>query len=493
MEEETLKKLIGDIQRQKNERQNVELKQAHVEFPGRIFDTLSSFSNQDDGGIMIFGIKDKPTYEVVGVYDAESVQKKIMEACEQMEPKVRALLTVCEINPEDHLTVADDGCQKVVVAAEIPGAELLRRPVFYAGRGRLKGSYVRVADADEPMTEYEVYSYEVFRKRIRDELRTVDPVKVHLFDQQRLSNYLEAVKEKRSNLAEHVSDQEILELMGITAGGKSTLAGVMTFSIYPQTWFPQLCITALSFTGNSISEAESDEERFIDNVRITGSIPEMVEEAVNFVKKNSRRATVIDENGKRKDRFEYPVRAVREAVLNSLVHRDYSVYTENIPVSIEIYRNRMEIRNCGAPLNETAVLSLGWIRPETRNPALANMLEILEVTENRYSGIPTIINECRKAEMPDPEFTISHGEFKVTFRSRYALEDTKAAETGTDIEQSVLEFCSVPRDRAELVRFTGKSRYTTMSKIVIPLVESGKLKRTIPDKPQSSMQKYIKA
>ena len=83
-----------------------------------------------------------------------------------------------------------------------------------------------------------------------------------------------------------------------------------------------------------MGETGTDGERFIDNKRITGAIPDMLEDAVEFVRTNSRTKTIIDDNGKRVDKTEYPVKAVREAILYALVHRDYSIYTENTPIRI---------------------------------------------------------------------------------------------------------------------------------------------------------------
>ncbi len=267
--------------------------------------TLSSFSNQDEGGILIFGMDEKENFTVCGVYDAQDLQKKVTEQCKQMEPPVRALFTVCEM----------DG--KTVVSAEIPGVDLSERPVFYRGVGRMKGSYVRVGESDELMSEYEIYSYEAFRKRIHEDVRKVDNGKMLLLDDRRLSDYLTAVKRERKNLAEHVTDEEILELMGVTVDGTLTLAGLMTFSRYPQAYFPQFCITAVVFPGTEQGELAEDGARFIDNKRITGAIPDMLEEAVEFVRRNSRTKTIIDDNGHRIDKPEYPLRAVREAVLNA--------------------------------------------------------------------------------------------------------------------------------------------------------------------------------
>lgn len=479
MQEETLRQLISDIERQKTEKQTLELKAAQYGFPHKIYDTISSFSNQDDGGIIIFGISEVDDYSVTGVYDAKDVQKKLMESCEQMSPVVRPILTVCEVNG------------KFVVSAEIPGVEITQRPVYYAGVGKVKGSYIRVGDADKPMTPFEVYSYEAFKKRIQDDVRTVDQAKLRLFDQKRIEEYLRAVKRERSNLAKNVSDEDILELMGVTVDGRPTLAGLMVFSQYPQTYFPQLCITAVCVPGTELGELGTDGERFIDNKRITGSIPDMLEEAMEFIKINSRTKTIIDENGKRQDKAEYSMIAVREAVLNALVHRDYSIYTENIPISIEMYRDRMEIKSSGGLFGDVPVELLGKIRAETRNAVLINILELLNITENRYSGIPTMRIECQKYGLPEPEFQVKRGEFIVTFRNN--IYNVQKTIDKTDIKKALLDFCKIPRSREELTVFTGKSKYYTMSKLLKPLLNSGEIVQTIPEKPKSSRQRYVTA
>ena len=474
MQAETLKKLINDVITKKAESQTIEIKSAEHGCPTRLFDTLSSFSNQDDGGIIIFGIDEKDNFAIKGVYDAQDLQKKVTEQCKQMEPAVRALFTMCEIG------------EKILVSAEIPGVDVSDRPVFYKGVGRIKGSYIRVGESDEPMSEYEIYSYEAFRKRIRDDIRIVEGAKIQHFDEKRMAEYLSRVKSERRNLADNVSDNEILELMGVTSDGTPTLAGLMTFSKYPQTYFPQLCITAVALPGTEMGETGTDGERFIDNKRITGAIPDMLEEAVEFVRTNSRTKTIIDDNGKRVDKNEYPIKAVREAILNALVHRDYSIYTENTPIRIEMYRDRMEVTNSGGLYGKISIDALGKVHPETRNAALANMLELLNITENRYSGIPTMRREFLNAGLPAPNFSVVHGEFKVIMRNGYL-------NNSGSMENSILDFCEIPRSRAELIEFTGKSRNYVLKQLIAPLVECGKLKLTMPDKPKSSNQKYVKA
>ena len=162
MQEMQLKDIALKLKKFHCEFQTVEVKSASEGCPKHLYDTLSSFSNQTSGGVILFGIDESAGFEVVGVYDAQDLQHRVAEQCKEMSPEVRPLFTVVEI----------DG--KTVVSAEIPGVDVTERPVFYKGRGRLGGAFVRVGEADEPMSEYEIYTYEAYRRRIRDDIRPVD-------------------------------------------------------------------------------------------------------------------------------------------------------------------------------------------------------------------------------------------------------------------------------------------------------------------------------
>ena len=275
MTAEELKEKLEMIQKIKAETNTLELKSAEKGCPQHLYDSLSSFSNQDEGGIIIFGIDEEHDYKEVGVYDLQDIQKKINEQCLQMEPIVRPLLTVIE----------KDG--KSFVSAEIPGVDLADRPVFYKGKGRLKGSYTRVGDSDEPMTEYEVYSYEAYRKKYQDDIRGVQRVTLSSLNQEKLALYIELLKRGKPNLS-NMDNESIYELMSVTRNNEITLSATMIFSPYPQAYFPQLCITAIAIPGTELGNLGDYGERFLDNQRIEGSISDMLEEAIRFVKKNMK-------------------------------------------------------------------------------------------------------------------------------------------------------------------------------------------------------------
>lgn len=478
MTSEELFEKLNLIASMKCETQTLELKSAENGCPKHLYDSLSSFSNQDEGGIIIFGIDEKQGYKEVGVYDPQDIQKKINEQCLQMEPVVRPLLTVVEKD------------EKFFVSAEIPGIDLAERPCYYKGRGRLKGAFTRIGDSDEPMTEYEVYSYEAFRKKYQDDIREVPRVTLPSLNQEALSGYIQLLKDGKPNLA-NLEDANIYELMSIKRNDSITLSATMLFSPYPQAYFPQLCITAVSVPGKELGEQGAAGERFLDNQRIEGNVLTMLHEAIKFVRKNMRTKTIINPNtGEREDRTDYPIMAVREAIVNALVHRDYSIHTEGMPIQIIMFEDRMEIRNPGGIYGRIRIDQLGKVQPDTRNPVLATGLEVLGVTENRYSGIPTIRKEMERYSLLEPEFSDERGNFVVKF---YKETRTKKVETreSEEIENLIL-FCKTPRTRKEICEYLGLSSVTyAIQTHVMPLVEEGKIHLSIPDKPKSPKQLYF--
>jgi ATP-dependent DNA helicase RecG len=164
--------------------------------------------------------------------------------------------------------------------------------------------------------------------------------------------------------------------LGVIKEGIPTLTGLLTTGKYPQGLIPQYSITAVVVPGYNMGETGESGERFIANKRFCGTINEMLDEALLFVGRNMRVKTII-EGGRRKDKDEYPLNSVREAILNALMHRDYSFRTEGAPIQILMFYDRMEIISPGGLFGRLTVDTLGKGRADTRNSCLASMLEIL--------------------------------------------------------------------------------------------------------------------
>ena len=474
---EELKILIDKLLDRKCEMQNIELKSASKGTPEKLYDTLSGFANQNGGGIIIFGLQEKPEFKVSGVYDAQDLQVKVTNYALQMEPVIRPVFTVADYEG------------KTVVSAEIPECDINDKPCYYKGAGRLRGSYIRVGDADLPMTEYEVYSYEAYKKKIRDELRIVERTSVDDFSKKLLDEFFIKLRSTKSQLAT-LDDRKILRLQGMTDHDNPTVVGTLLLCEYPQAFFPQLGITAMVVDGIEFGIANQDGVRFIDNKRIDGTIPQMLEEAISFVRRNTRSATIINNDGKREDRSEYPMKAVREVILNALVHRDYSIHSEDSPIRVVLYSDRLEVENPGGLYGRLTVNDLGKLPGDTRNPFLAGNLEIMIDTENRFSGIPTIIAEMKNAGLRPPVFESRRGNFKVILYNDKEQRETVETETSDD---DLLAFFNKPRSKEEVAGFVGvKSPYYAMRRYIKPLLESGVIEMTMPDKPKSVLQRYVR-
>ena len=462
MDKTALIKLALETSKNKYETQILEVKSAKMGYPKRLYDTLSSFSNQDNGGTILFGLDEENDFAIVGVYNAHDLQKHIVEQCEQMQPICRPLFTVAEI----------DG--KVVVSAEIPAIDFAERPCFYTGKGIAKGSYIRVGDSDTPMTSYEVYRYEAYRKQARDDLRILGNTSLEQFNIRKITKFLEVAKAEKVNLS-NVEDEKALELLGILQNGKATLTGWILFNDYPQSLFPQFSVTAVVIPGTQIGETDTQGARFIDNKRFDGDFKTILDGTEKFIIRNMQNNTIINDEGKRADKYEYPIKAIREILLNALMHRDYSVFSEGAPVAVEMYRDRLEITNPGGLYGRINIDDLGKIKSEVRNATLVNVLEILGIAENRHSGIPTIRLEMKNNDLPQPVFEDFRGEFKVILRNHF---------------KDVLEFCQKPRSRTEIAGFLGVTPDYAMANKIMPLVGEGKLAMTMSDKPKSKLQKY---
>ncbi len=473
MLEEELVQLVKKIISEKCEKPNIELKKALGGTPSKLYDTLSSFSNQIGGGIIVFGIDEEAGYEVVGVYDAQDLQRKVMEQSLQMEPAVRPLFTIALLEG------------KVVVSAEISECDIYDKPCFYKGAGRMRGSFIRVGDSDQPMTEYEIYSYEAFKRRLHDELRTIDRATMEHLKKDNIIEYLIKLRRQKMNLV-NLEDNRILETQGISQDGLPTLAGLMLLGEYPQEFFPQLSVTAMVVQGKAIGDLGEDGERFVDNKRFEGTITQMLDATLAFVRRNMKIKTIVTEEGARADKPEYPIKAVREIILNALIHRDYSVHTENSPIRLVMYEDRLELENPGGLYGRITIDDLGKAAADTRNPYLAGALEIMIDTENRFSGIPTVMVELEKAGMPSPVFIDRRGNFKVVFYKKKIVQNKE-----DDLENEIMSYCKIPRSREELAEKFGfeAPSYFIRTKIV-PLIDAGKIKMTVPDKPKSKFQKY---
>lgn len=444
---------IEYMQKFQTETDRLEAKTAEVDFPKKCYDTISAFANKN-GGIIIFGINENNKFLEQDVYDINDLQKQITALCtNSMEPKLR---------PEFLPIIYNN---KKLLAVKINEIPQNKKPCYYKNAGMNKGSYIRIGDSDEQMTEYEIYSLQSYKDGIQEDLRPIKRATINDLDKEKLELYLKKIKNSKPNLGKF-TDEKILKLSGIIENSTDniypTLSGLLMFGEYPQGYLPQLFIACVVVPGTKLGDVGELGQRFDDNKRVEGTIDEMLAQTLNFIRRNIGTMVVIDDNGERKNIPEYPMKALKEAVANALIHRDYSISRESAYIYVQIYDDRIEIINPGDLYGNNRIENLGTdVMLEARNKNLVRLLEEKgNIIENRHTGIATMREEMKKLGLPEPEFYSLRGDFKVVFRKK--ILDNEQKWTEVDRKEQMSEF---EKEIISLIKTNSKITQQEMCKI----------------------------
>ena len=268
----------------------------------------------------------------------------------------------------------------------------------------------------------------------------------------------------------------------------------MVFGEYPQGYLPQLFIACVVVPGRKLGDVGELGQRFDDNERVEGTIEEMLDKSLAFVRRNIGTMVIIDDDGKRTDIPHYPMKALREAIANALIHRDYSTNTDGAYIYLRIFDDRIEILNPGDLYGNNRLENLGSDNMlEVRNNTIIRLLEdTTDIVENRHTGIATMRDEMKKMNLPEPEFETLRGTFKVTFRKE--KQETTAqnitenctdnfTENCTDNEIKLLELLKINPNitQVELSNKLNVSR-RTISTLLANLKEKKKIERVGSDR-----------
>jgi len=222
------------------------------------------------------------------------------------------------------------------------------------------------------------------------------------------------------------SDQNLLKKLKALTSCRGrlvcTLGGLLALGKYPQQFFPALGMTFVVYPGESVGESGANDERFLDNERIEGAIPNMLGLALTALVRNTKRRSVV-RGLYREDVAEYPVTAIRETIVNALVHRDLSGSSRGTPVQINMFKDRLVVHNPGGLYGPVTVDSLGDENLSApRNIWLLKNLEDVTplgerraICENRGSGVGAMQNALRQAGLQDAKFEDRIASFRVTF------------------------------------------------------------------------------
>ena len=301
----------------------VEVKSAHMGYPSSVAETICSFANLPDGGTIICGVDESQEFAPVGVYDVEDLRAKIIDAAQNLKPKI--------VVETDDITL--DGHQLLIVT--VPGLPVQERPCF---KGNI--AYQRLGDGDYPMDGYALSLMYAQRHKPHNDLQSIPNTSSEDLDKSYTEDFLHQVRLSSARLRND-SDAEILRKRNvIDAHDELTLAGLCALGDYPQQFYAGASIIGIvSVSGNARND---------DRFRSEGPIPAMLEDTLAWFMRNIKNRTVTAPNGAGLiDQPEIPLVALREFVANALVHRSYERDASGKFIQIFIKRGRIEIISPG--------------------------------------------------------------------------------------------------------------------------------------------------
>ena len=375
------------------ELQRISLAGSRVTTPRRndVSDELGAFAN-GRGGVLVLGVDDK-TREVVGIPlgALDTVEAWVREICDVLKPALDAMIRKAELS-----NAAGDLVPVLCVDIE--------RSLFVH---KSHGGYFRRLGSSKREMSPELLA-RLFQERSQTRMIRFDESVVPRTSPGELDYALTRRFLQNDSSEEGVSELAARKLRLVAdddGEARLTLAGVLLCTREPQRWLPHAYVQAVSYAGE-----RTDIDYQTDARDIGGPLDEQVAEALHFVRRNMLvRATKATA---RAERPQFSDRAVFEALVNAVAHRDYSV--AGARVRLHMFGDRLELYVPGGLANTLTPDSL-HLRQANRNELIVSLLARcptptglgrVHLMDRRGDGVPIILRESRNLSGRAPEYTV---------------------------------------------------------------------------------------
>jgi ATP-dependent DNA helicase RecG len=447
--------------------------------------TLCAFLN-GMGGTVLFGVK--PNGAIEGQEVSDQTLRDIAQAADRFEPPAHVSIQRVRVKP------AHD-----VIAVAVEGGRDLR-PFAYEGR-----AYERVSSTTRrmPQAKYERLLVERGHAKRRWENLPAEGLALKDLDRKEILRTRElAIQQNRISPDTSRDIGEILDRLGLRIDGVLTQAALM---LYGKRFLPNYtqCLLKLGrFRGTEITG------EIVDNRQEHMNAFAMVREGMEFLKRTMPLGARFPAGEIfREDRFPVPLDALREILLNAVMHRDYSHYSGY--VAIAVFDDRIEIRSFGRlPTGITVKQLSGKHDSKPVNPLIAGAFHRTGAVEVWGRGTNRVIALCKGHGAAPPKFSEQSGFLTVTFKAQMVADGATQPESRLEsqpesstspalvqyqsLEERVLTLLGQGALPVSILsRRLGQKRVSGQLKVVLnKLLSDALIEFTIPDKPNSRLQKY---
>lgn len=391
-----IEELIG-----KNEGKTLEFKENTKSING-IIKTVISFANTA-GGTIIIGIQDR-TKKIVGVENILDEEERLVNTIsDSIEPFLVPNIEITTYRKKELL---------LIHVPHVAG------PYYLKSAGPEKGVYIRSGSTNRIADAEMLESLRLFTKKISFDEIAYPQAKAETIDWIAIRECFNRVhKEMTLHKAEDLG-----LLVKIADTLVPSFGGIILFGSNRSRIFPDAIIRCIRFLGEN-------KAKVIDHSDIVTYPVFALEEVLHFITRNTKMGAIIG-RVQRIDVPQYPPIALREAIINAIIHTDYAI--KGASIMIAIFDNHIEISNPGGlPLGMTLNRALSG-SSRVRNRVIARVFRELKLTEQWGSGIQRIMNTCEEAGLKKPLFEDLDTEFKVT------LYGAKTYNKSLDSEQKKL-------------------------------------------------------
>ncbi len=376
------------------ESRSVEYKQSMAELE-KLGKAICGFLNSD-GGLGLIGITDKR--KIVGIEVTESTKNKLSIFCNHFDPWPDLNINYVPLENTN---------KQVVVIEAVPRSDNM--PFVYKGTPYLRNE-----------AQLKQMSVENHRQRLlqssglSERWENLPAKNKYSFDDLDSEEILRTMNiglnEKRipDNIYTRDPHEALISLDLISGSGRLTNAAMILFAKKESSDYIQCFLRMGRFVDETMNHT-------LDSKQVNGNIFQLLEEAEIFVRKHLPIASRYDPNKlERIDEAALPFLAVREAIINSLIHRDYSDYAGDI--ALLIFNTHLEIHNIGNLYGGMTVSKLKKRHPSRRrNPKIAQVFYIRKLIERYGSGTLRMIDLCKQQGLQPPEFSEAGDGFLVKF------------------------------------------------------------------------------
>ena len=348
--------------------------------------TVVAFANCR-GGRIVFGVDDR-THEVLGVDETDRARLQDLVAdmiSDTCTPQIFPTFSWQSVN------------DKSVFIVDIPKSR--QTPYYLKAEGMEKGVYVRVGATTRTASMEKVRELQLHGQNITYD--AVVETGIEAITRQNAEAVCAAIQEYMGDTATPLGTKQLVSwgLLHRSSGG-----------LYPTNAYRLLEGDSVHFSGIQCAVFQGTEKvDFLDRKVFSGPVYEQLENAQRFLMQYLRCPAII-ESTRRQDVYEIPVKALRESIVNAILHRNYLVHAF---IQVSVFDDRVEILSPGGLYGDLSKEEMLSGLSRLRNPLLAAIFHRMNIAEQWGTGILRIINTCTQAGLPTPEFVVTGDSVKL--------------------------------------------------------------------------------